>query len=440
MLRAFRERDVRIPEDISVIVFDEHPIAGYLAPALTTIKMPLREMGALATRMLIGAIMGETHAQMVMVEEPSELVERASVAPVSGSAADESFVRTMTVHDPATAPRERESGYKGDAWSVTLPTSRAGRRRDDADPRHRARQRRDRACGERVVGPIGAADGRPGPRPIRRNDPDPARVRDAVPRSGPGSHRGVAVRRRRSRWCCRPAAGTRRDGRRRRVSKRRPSSPCPGRSSRRSRCRWTSSRAARSRSATCPWCIPVRSRRRSGRPAGVRPTAAGGSRGPARSDGGRPAPTGRARVARIVPYPAPRDGLTLPLDTGQDSLFILAGAPDPNAPEPAPVPPEPILLDLPDVVDVHRHPDVDEYILRRGGAGYILNGRTPGDDHPDAVPRAVPARHAGRRLPPDRADRGRPGRRRVPDLRGPPGRGRAVRHDHGHDQGRLPRR
>jgi DNA-binding LacI/PurR family transcriptional regulator len=84
MLRAFRERDVRIPDDISVIVFDEHPIAGYLAPALTTIKMPLREMGALATRMLIGSIMGETHAQTVMVEAPSELVERASVAPCRG--------------------------------------------------------------------------------------------------------------------------------------------------------------------------------------------------------------------------------------------------------------------------------------------------------------------------------------------------------------------
>ncbi len=34
------------------------------------------------------------------------------------------------------------------------------------------------------------------------------------------------------------------------------------------------------------------------------------------------------------------------------------------------------MLPLPDVVDVHRHPDVDEYIIRRDGAGYILNGRT----------------------------------------------------------------
>jgi hypothetical protein len=86
---------------------------------------------------------------------------------------------------------------------------------------------------------------------------------------------------------------------------------------------------------------------------------------------------GSAPVAGILPYPPPRDGLTMPLDTGRDSLFILAGAPDPDAPEPSPVPPNPVLLDLPDVVDVHRHPDVDEYILRHGGAGYILNGPTP---------------------------------------------------------------
>jgi hypothetical protein len=86
---------------------------------------------------------------------------------------------------------------------------------------------------------------------------------------------------------------------------------------------------------------------------------------------------GSVPVARILPYPPRRDGLTMPLDTGRDSLFILAGAPDPDPPEPSPVPPNPVLLDLPGVVDVHRHPDVDEYILRHGGAGYILNGPTP---------------------------------------------------------------
>ena len=104
--------------------------------------------------------------------------------------------------------------------------------------------------------------------------------------------------------------------------------------------------------------------------------ASRGRRGGRRRRRGRAQRDGSGRVARIVPYPASRDGLTLPLDTGQDSLFILGGAPDLTHGARARAA-EAILLDLPDVVDVHRHPDVDEYILRRGGAGYILNGRTP---------------------------------------------------------------
>ena len=38
---------------------------------------------------------------------------------------------------------------------------------------------------------------------------------------------------------------------------------------------------------------------------------------------------------------------------------------------------KPAALPPPEFVDVHRHPDVDEYIIRRSGAGYIVNGPTP---------------------------------------------------------------
>ena len=80
-------------------------------------------------------------------------------------------------------------------------------------------------------------------------------------------------------------------------------------------------------------------------------------------------------IVRILPFPPPRDGdgLVLPLDTGHDSLFVMGGVPGPAAPPGS----TPTLLPPPDFVDVHRHPDVDEYIIRRGGAGYILNGATP---------------------------------------------------------------
>jgi LacI family transcriptional regulator len=78
LLRACREAQIGIPEDISVVVFDDHPIAAYTAPALTTIRMPLREMGAAATRMLIGAIAGEP-AHYAMISDPPMLIERESV-------------------------------------------------------------------------------------------------------------------------------------------------------------------------------------------------------------------------------------------------------------------------------------------------------------------------------------------------------------------------
>lgn len=34
-------------------------------------------------------------------------------------------------------------------------------------------------------------------------------------------------------------------------------------------------------------------------------------------------------------------------------------------------------FEAPEFVDVHRHPDVDEYIIRRQGTGYLLNGPAP---------------------------------------------------------------
>lgn len=86
-------------------------------------------------------------------------------------------------------------------------------------------------------------------------------------------------------------------------------------------------------------------------------------------------PAGATPGARILPFEPPPEGeLPLPLDTGTDSLFIMA------APPPAPTEGEPgpaKMLDLPEFVDVHRHPDVDEYILRENGAGYLLHGPLP---------------------------------------------------------------
>lgn len=54
-IRAIREAKLRIPEDISIVGFDDIEVAGYLQPALTTVRMPLFEMASLAANDLIKA-------------------------------------------------------------------------------------------------------------------------------------------------------------------------------------------------------------------------------------------------------------------------------------------------------------------------------------------------------------------------------------------------
>jgi DNA-binding LacI/PurR family transcriptional regulator len=68
-----------VPEDVSVIGFDDIPLAEYLTVPLTTIRMPKARMGAIAAELLIKHV--EAHAvlppQHAMLE--AELAERASV-------------------------------------------------------------------------------------------------------------------------------------------------------------------------------------------------------------------------------------------------------------------------------------------------------------------------------------------------------------------------
>ena len=55
-LRALREAGRRVPEDIAVVGYDDIPMAEYCEPPLTTIRQPMREVGAVATRLLIQAV------------------------------------------------------------------------------------------------------------------------------------------------------------------------------------------------------------------------------------------------------------------------------------------------------------------------------------------------------------------------------------------------
>ncbi len=77
---AVRETGQRIPEDISVIGFDDIPQAGAIHPALTTVRQPLRNMGSVAAQMLLD-LLKHPDIPSKRIELPTGLVIRDSCQP-----------------------------------------------------------------------------------------------------------------------------------------------------------------------------------------------------------------------------------------------------------------------------------------------------------------------------------------------------------------------
>jgi len=80
---AIKHRGLRIPEDLSVVGFDDIFQAAQVFPPLTTVHQPTFEMGATGTRLLLSMIQGLEPA-VWQLELPTELVIRDSTAPYRG--------------------------------------------------------------------------------------------------------------------------------------------------------------------------------------------------------------------------------------------------------------------------------------------------------------------------------------------------------------------
>ncbi|WP_051712794.1 LacI family DNA-binding transcriptional regulator [Actinoalloteichus caeruleus] len=76
---AARERGLTVPEDLSVVGFDDLPEARWARPALTTVRQPLNEMASAAIGLLVRLMRGET-AEADRIELSTCLVKRASTS------------------------------------------------------------------------------------------------------------------------------------------------------------------------------------------------------------------------------------------------------------------------------------------------------------------------------------------------------------------------
>ena len=84
-IRALREAGLRVPQDVSVVGFDDVSSAAFQNPGLTTVRQPLSRMGMLAAEALVRQIIApaEHPASKQLVVDP-ELIVRGSTCPPSG--------------------------------------------------------------------------------------------------------------------------------------------------------------------------------------------------------------------------------------------------------------------------------------------------------------------------------------------------------------------
>jgi LacI family transcriptional regulator len=105
-----------VPQDISVVGFDDVPLAVFSNPQLTTVRQPLQRMGQIAAKTLIDQIEGKEKFQAEIVIEPA-LIVRASTgaAPRTSSSGMESALELAglsyakaAMRGPAKLRRQRD--------------------------------------------------------------------------------------------------------------------------------------------------------------------------------------------------------------------------------------------------------------------------------------------------------------------------------------------
>lgn len=80
VMDALHNRGLRVPQDMSLIGFDDIPTSAIIRPAMTTIRQPLKEIGSQAAQMLIKKLTNR-EIRLGCLELPTELIMRESCQP-----------------------------------------------------------------------------------------------------------------------------------------------------------------------------------------------------------------------------------------------------------------------------------------------------------------------------------------------------------------------
>ncbi len=85
-IRAIRDLGLRVPEDISVIGFDDIKAAAYMSPGITTIRQPLAEMGRFAAQCIVNRLNRTEDFRKQVAFEPKLVVRESTGIPLQKNA------------------------------------------------------------------------------------------------------------------------------------------------------------------------------------------------------------------------------------------------------------------------------------------------------------------------------------------------------------------
>ncbi|MEK6715003.1 MAG: substrate-binding domain-containing protein [Candidatus Omnitrophota bacterium] len=78
VINVAKEKKIKVPEELSVVGFDDNPIVEYSSVSLTTVRQPITEMGRLAVENLYNIVTGKIKGLPVKILLPTQLIKRKS--------------------------------------------------------------------------------------------------------------------------------------------------------------------------------------------------------------------------------------------------------------------------------------------------------------------------------------------------------------------------